>query len=166
MIQAKYVHKMATYNRWMNSKIYEVCGELSDAELKMDRGAFFKSIHSTLNHILVGDKLWLGRLTATPFVVNSLAQELCQNFDELLQERIDTDRVIDEWAHKLTNDTLLKRFEYTTMVDPQKQTKELWLCVTHLFQHQIHHRGQITTMLYQIGKDCGSTDLVSMPEDY
>jgi len=55
---------MARYNRWMNERIYGHCENLSDAERKTDRGAFFRSVHGTLNHLLLGDRLWLGRFLA------------------------------------------------------------------------------------------------------
>lgn len=63
MISPEYAQTMARYNRWMNEKIYAVCERLSDDARKADCGAFFKSIHSTLNHLLWGDYMWLGRFT-------------------------------------------------------------------------------------------------------
>ena len=59
---------MATYNQWMNQKLYELCADIPDLERKSDRGAFFKSIHGTLNHILIADSIWLGRFTQQPFI--------------------------------------------------------------------------------------------------
>lgn len=54
----------ADYNRLMNQRQYEACANLSEAQLKQDQGAFFKSILGTLNHILVGDIIWLKRFGA------------------------------------------------------------------------------------------------------
>ncbi len=67
---------MARYNRWMNERIYEHCAKLTDADRKRDRGAYFRSIHGTLNHLLLGDRLWLGRFLAREFRLKTLADEL------------------------------------------------------------------------------------------
>ena len=67
---------MARYNRWMNERIYDCCEKLPDAERKADRGAFFRSIHGTLNHLLLGDRLWLSRFLSREFRTGSLADEL------------------------------------------------------------------------------------------
>ena len=96
-----YATAMAAYNRWMNERLYAVCAEIPDAERKRDRGAFFKSIHGTLNHILVGDKLWLGRFLDEPFPVESLDQELYADFDALRAERERTDAVVIEFVGDL-----------------------------------------------------------------
>ena len=63
MIAPAYCQLMARYNRWMNERLYALCAGLDDDERKRDRGAFFGSIHGTLNHLLWGDRMWLGRFT-------------------------------------------------------------------------------------------------------
>src|SRR5262249_50719318 len=92
---------MARYNRWMNERLYECCAGLSDAERKADRKAFFGSIHGTLNHLLLGDRLWLGRFLARPYRIGSLADELYADFAELRRERAKTDAEILEWVETL-----------------------------------------------------------------
>ena len=87
---------MARYNRWMYERIYGHCENLSDAERRADRGAFFRSIHGTLNHLLLGDRLWLGRFLAREFRVGTLADELYEDFSELRRERAKTDAEILE----------------------------------------------------------------------
>ena len=62
MISVEYCQLLARYNRWMNERIYAVVGEFSDEERTRDRGAFFGSMHRTLNHILWGDRVWLGAI--------------------------------------------------------------------------------------------------------
>ena len=79
------------YNQWMNHKLYTVCEQVPDEERKQDMGAFFHSIHGTLNHLLLGDRLWMGRFTGTDFPVKSLDQELYRDFKELWRARTDTD---------------------------------------------------------------------------
>ena len=103
MMLARQAQMLAAYNRWMNDKLYAVCAELSDEERKADRKSFFGSIHATLNHLLLADKVWYGRFTGKPFVVRGLDQELYADFDLLRAERAATDRLIEIWAAALTD---------------------------------------------------------------
>jgi len=160
---AKQARTMAAYNRWMNEKLYAVCAELSDDERKADVGAFFRSVHGTLNHLLLGDRVWLGRFIGEPFTVSRLDQELYSEFEELRAERAKTDAAIERWAAALTDEALGAKIEYRSIFKPQPLTDDLWVCVTHFFNHQTHHRGQLTTLLAQAGKDYGVTDLMWMP---
>jgi len=154
---------MARYNRWMNEKIYAVCSQISDADRKKDMGAFFKSIHGTLNHLLLGDRAWLGRFTGRPFKVNYLNDELYADFEELKRERAKTDEDLIDWIASLTEERLAEDFTYTSGVDGVTRTFPLWAAVAHVFNHQAHHRGQITTLIKQLGIDPGITDLPWLP---
>jgi uncharacterized damage-inducible protein DinB len=164
MMLAKQAQTMAAYNRWMNDKLYAVCAELTDEDRKLDRRSFFRSIHGTLNHLLLADRVWFGRFIGTPFTVRSLDQELYADFAELRAARVGMDRDIEAWARTLTDATLTAKLEYRSIVNPQPQSNDLWICVTHLFNHQTHHRGQVTALLSQCGKDYGVTDLMWLPE--
>ncbi|HBZ70985.1 MAG TPA: damage-inducible protein DinB [Deltaproteobacteria bacterium] len=164
MVTPEHCRLMARYNRWMNEKLYTLCATLSDAERKKDRRAFFRSIHGTLNHLLLGDRIWLGRFLGQPFHVESLAQELYSDFDELRGERARTDDAIDAFVAGLTRKKLEAGFAYRTLVDPQERSAPLWILTTHLFNHQTHHRGQLTTLLSQCGLDPGITDLMWLPD--
>ncbi|WP_409522924.1 DinB family protein [Nitrincola sp. MINF-07-Sa-05] len=155
---------MASYNRWMNQRMYTVCAKLSDSERKKNCGAFFKSIHGTLNHLLLGDKIWLGRFLGKPLQVSGLDEELHGEFERLWEDRSATDEVIIEWASALTDTELAVTLEYTSIVNPTPRTYEMWIAVAHFFNHQTHHRGQITTLLSQFGQDLGVTDLIWLPE--
>ncbi len=155
---------MAAYNRWMNNKLYSVCAELTDDERKADTGAFFGSIHGTLNHLLLADRLWMGRFTGVPFSVSSTGEELYSDFVELRSQRESTDEDIENWALRLTDDLLDGTIEYRSIVNPKPRTDKLWVCATHFFNHQTHHRGQLTALLSQAGKDYGVTDLIWLPE--
>jgi len=155
---------MAQYNRWMNERLYECCAQLSDEERKRDVGAFFKSIHSTLNHLLLGDRIWFGRFTGKPFIITSLAEELYADFRELRTERASTDKAIIEWADSLIAEDFTRELSYTSVVNPKLRRYPFWFAVTHFFNHQTHHRGQLTTLLSQRGLDPGVTDLIWLPE--
>ena len=164
MTLARQVQALAGYNRWMNDRLYAVCAELSDEERKADRKAFFKSIHGTLNHLLLADRVWFGRFVGRPFKVKSLDQELYADFADLRAERAALDQDIEGWAQSVTDEQLAGPLRFVSIVAPGERVYELWVCVTHFFHHQTHHRGQLTTLLTQCGKDYGVTDLIWMPE--
>jgi len=162
-ISVEYVRKMASYNQWMNLKLYQSCAGLSDAERKRDQGAFFKSIHGTLNHLLLGDRVWMGRFLQQPFTVAALDQILYPDFAELRHEREQTDAAILTWAQTISNAELAEDFSYTSIIASQTRTQPLGFLVMHFFNHQTHHRGQLTTLLNQCGVEPGVTDLLLLP---
>lgn len=163
-MHANLARDLATYNQWMNQRLYAVCAELSDAERRQDRGVFFKSIHGTLNHLLVGDRVWLSRFQGTQFRPRGLDEELYADFEELRRERERTDGDIVGWATSLTDEALAGQLRFTTIVNPAPRTYEMWVAVAQFFNHQTHHRGQLTALLSQCGKDYGVTDLIWLPQ--
>ena len=158
----EYFQKLAQYNRWMNERIYEVCGQISDGERKKDCGAFFRSIHGTLNHLLLGDRFWLGQFKGRPFAVRSLDQELYSEFDALRRERKQTDAELITWTDSLTDEKLASAFTLRLPGD-QERIFPLWFLALHSFNHETHHRGQLTTLLTQRGHEPGVTDLLFLP---
>lgn len=161
---AKQARDMASYNRWMNERLYAVCGQLSDEERKRDCGAFFKSIHRTLNHLLLADKIWMGRFLGSPYPATRIDVELHSDFEALRADRAAEDARIKEWTASLSDSVLAGDLHYTSVVNPAPRKYEMWLAVAHFFNHQTHHRGQITTLLSQFDKDVGVTDLIMLPE--
>jgi uncharacterized damage-inducible protein DinB len=164
MIDTGYARTMARYNRWMNERLYESSARLADEQRKRDMGAFFKSVHGTLNHLLVADRVWLGRFTGAPFTPKGLDQELYADFGELRRERAKTDDAVDAWVATLTDERLRGELRYTSIVNPAPRTIALATAVVHFFNHQTHHRGQLTTLLMQQGVDPGVTDLMWLPQ--
>ena len=162
MISAEYARTFARYNRWMNRKLYDCAAKLDDAQRKEDVGAFFKSIHGTLNHLLVADNVWMGRFEGPVFIPKSLAQELHAEFDALRREREAMDVRIIEWMRRLTDDALEGELHYVSITNPAPRVMPMALAVMHFFNHQTHHRGQLTTLLMQRGIDPGVTDLMWM----
>jgi uncharacterized damage-inducible protein DinB len=160
MVTADYARVMAKYNTWMNERLYGLCADIPDAERKRDAGAFFKSIHGTLNHLLLGDRVWMGRFLAKPFTPKSLAEELYADFDELRRERALTDKAIRQWADALDPRAINGELKYRSIVNPADRTMPMALAIAHFFNHQTHHRGQLTTLLSQRGIDPGVTDLM------
>lgn len=159
----EHANMMARYNQWINDNLYSICADLSDEERKAGRGLFFGSIHGTLNHLLLADRLWLGRFTHEPFRVEGLDQELFTEFAALRDARAGTDRLIVEWTAGLTEAELASNLEYRSVSNAAPRSCPLWIAVTHFFNHQAHHRGQITAALSQLGMDYGVTDVIMSP---
>ncbi len=153
---------MAEYNGWMNGKVYAACAELSQADILEDRGAFFKSIYLTLNHIAYSDMAVLSRFTGEPSEVPPINEDLFGGFDALRAERDRLDQRLSVWASTLSADWLDTSHTYVSKVDGRKRTVPRWVLVVHLFNHQTHHRGQVTTLLSQMGIDVGATDIPFM----
>jgi uncharacterized damage-inducible protein DinB len=164
MISTAHCQMMARYNEWMNSRLYALCATLPDAELRKDRGAFFKSIYLTLNHLVYGDLAFMSRFTGAPAVVPEPAIELFDGFVSLRREREALDARILTWSASLTPQWIAESLTYTSKIDGKSRTAPKWVLVAHLFNHQTHHRGQVTTLLSQMGLDIGSTDIPFMPE--
>jgi uncharacterized damage-inducible protein DinB len=164
MITASHSQLMAQYNEWMNSRMYALCASLPDAELHRDLGAFFRSIYATLNHIAYGDLAFLSRFTGKPSVVPEPGADLFGTFSVLRAERETLDNRILVWSQSLTPAWLAEPLTYTSKIDGKARTVPKWVLVTHMFNHQTHHRGQVTTLLSQMGVDIGSTDIPFMPQ--
>ena len=154
---------MARYNAWMNEKVYAVCAEIDDTERKRDRGAFFKSIHSTLDHVLLGDRAWMGRFTGTRYETKAIGVDLFDDFGALTEARLSMDQDILRWTEELDTAWLSEPLTWTSVIDKMTRTMPRWACVSHLFNHQTHHRGQVTTLLSQMNRDVGPTDMPWMP---
>ena len=167
MITIEYCKRFARYNRWQNQSIFSAAATLPDGTRKRNMGAFFKSMHATLNHVLVADYLWLSRLDGEPCAVRSLDEELYGDFDELRKQRGFTDDRLDRVVAKLTDEALLGTLTYRRMSGGGAEvTTPLAQVFMHLFNHQTHHRGQVTTLLMQCGVDVGRTDLAWLPRDF
>ena len=164
---------MAEYNEWMNDKLYEAAMTLSDEELIANRNAFFGSILGTLNHLVVGDTLWLKRFATHPAKYSELVflNEISMptRLDELLFEdirslskhRVMLDNKIKQWADSISESDLDQVLAYTTMEGKAAQ-KKFYTLLINLFNHQTHHRGQTTTLLTQANVDVGITDLLAI----
>ncbi len=153
----------------MNEKMYDACERLSDEVRKADRGAFFKSIHSTLNHLLWADQVWIGRFTqGTSLEKNypkaAVGSDLHSDWLQLKAARSAMDADIQTWAASVKEEWLRQDFTWYSGITKSTRTRPAWIVATHLFNHQTHHRGQLTTLLMQQGIDPGVTDLPMMPD--
>lgn len=164
MITTSHSVLMAQYNEWMNSRMYALCASLPAEELHRNRGAFFESIYGTLNHIAYGDLAFMSRFTGNPRVVPDPGTDLFGTFSRLRAERETLDRRILVWSESLSQDWLAEPLTYTSKIDGKTRTVPRWVLVTHMFNHQTHHRGQVTTLLSQMGLDVGTTDIPFMSQ--
>ena len=167
---------LAEYNELMNRRQYKAASQLSIQELNLDQKAFFKSVLGTLNHILIGDIIWLKRFSELPICKKpllyfseknqpeSLSSIIFQDFDELREEREKVDKLIVSWLSKLSDEKLNQCLSYNNMAG-KTFNKPLGSLIHHLFLHQVHHRGQVTTLLSQYGIDFGETDILEMIEE-
>jgi len=165
---------LARYNRWFNDRLYGACEQLTDAERKRDRGAFFHSIHGSLNHIVWADRLWLRRFASQGSEFRALRSELLQlpqgavygtviheDWTALRKARVELDAAIEAWVHDMPADFLFSTMRYGNSKGVQRQ-HPAWQAMTHFFNHQTHHRGQVTTLLSQAGIDVGQTDIIAL----
>ena len=158
-----YFELMAQYNQWVDSKIHDVCLGIPDELRKKHMGAFFKSIHSTLNHIYYGDLAWLVRLCENTFTPRQIDVDLYEDFNELkeVQEKMESD--IIDWVNSLAPEKLNQTFDYVSNVNNFSRTLPIWVLANHMFNHQTHHGGQVTTLMKQPGFEPGITDIPWLP---
>lgn len=158
---------MSRYNAWQNRQLKDIVIKMDEEDLRRDRGAFFGSIFSTLNHILWGDSLWMSRWcddVPSPLGgVDHLSFTKTTGDWEAARFRMDGRMRI--WAQTLTNLDLTGTLCWTYSATNQEMRQPLGLCISHMFNHQTHHRGQISQMLSAAGIAPPVSDLVFMPED-
>lgn len=173
MARAEHFRLMANYNGWMNDRVYAVAARLSHEDLWADRGAFFRSIGGTLEHLVVGDTIWLKRFAVFPAGSEALAPVVAlaapRGLDHLQFGRLaplaERRRLLDAamiaWIDHLADHDFDAPLTYTN-TKGVASTRPFGLLVQHLFNHQTHHRGQVATLLTQAGMDVGETDLLAL----
>lgn len=152
----------ARYNAWANVRIYNALKNLTDAQRKEDRRAFFQSIHNTMNHILLADLIYRERLEKKPTTFTALDEILYTDFDALEAAHRTNDSWYTEFCDGLGAAELDAdlSFKAVGMDSDEYFSLPLRLCLTNLFQHQIHHRGQVHHMISHAGIDPPPLDVV------
>jgi uncharacterized damage-inducible protein DinB len=166
MIDAAYVQRLARYNRWQNESLYAAADRLSDDERRRERGAFFGSIHGTFSHLLWGDGTWMNRFSDVPKPPVGIAGStaLYPDWDGLKRERVAMDKKIIRWSGNVDPVWLEGSYTWFSNAAQREMSKPVWEIVTHFFNHQTHHRGQVHALLTQAGAKPGDTDLFLLPE--
>jgi uncharacterized damage-inducible protein DinB len=154
-----YFRRLARYNRWANRRLYFACAELSPAEWAAPRAGFFPSLQKTLNHILVGDRVWLSRFEAVELAHRRLDEVPYPVFSDLRAAREAEDERIVTYTEALDPDRLDSDLRYRNMAGEGQVTPLGWTLV-HFFNHQTHHRGQAHAMLSSTKLTPPSLDLI------
>lgn len=175
---------MANYNATMNQKICGAIACLSEETVWQDNKAFFGSILGTLNHLMVGDLIWLRRFDNHPNYFGNkevnglkalesladfpspttLTQILYSNKEDFINNRQTLDKIIIQFIEETTESDYSKAVSYTN-TKGKAFNKPFSMLLLHFFNHQTHHRGQVTTLLNQMGIDIGETDLLMLIAD-
>jgi uncharacterized damage-inducible protein DinB len=154
-----YFRTFARYNAWANRRLYAACATLPDSELRAPRQAFFGSILGTLNHILVGDRAWMGRLESVPSGITRLDEILYDDFTALRRAREREDERILAYVDGLDAAMLGEEVVYRTIAGAENRNPRVFI-LGHLFNHQTHHRGQVHGLLSQTGVAPPPLDLI------
>jgi uncharacterized damage-inducible protein DinB len=151
MMMSAHFRMLARYNDWANRRLYARAAELADTDYRAERGAFFGSVHGTLNHLLVTDRIWMNRLTGEGPTYPRLDLLLFEDLASLRSAREAEDERITAWVDTLDDAKLAETFSYTTITSPALMTQTLGPALGHFFNHQTHHRGQAHTLLTALG---------------
>jgi len=161
MIGPGWVQAMAAYNAEMNRRLYDAAGRLPDEERRRDRGAFWRSIHGTFSHLLWADRMWMSRFDGWDKPGELLADSggLFEDWAAMRDARVDADLDMREWAGRVRQEWLDGTTSWFSGATGRQQVRPTALVVSHLFNHQTHHRGQAHAMLTTAGERTGDTDL-------
>lgn len=167
MISTEHVRLMARYNRWQNASIYAAADAIGDEARRLDRGAFFGSIHGTLSHLLWGDMMWLHRFTGRPRPPGGISssRDLFADWCALQEARESLDAEISSWAASLDPEWLKGSITWSSAALNRDVTRANWTLAAHFFNHQTHHRGQVHAMLTAAGAKPDDTDLMVIAGD-
>ena len=150
----------ARYNRLANETLYEACAALSDEERRRDLGAFFRSVHGTLNHLLTTDRIWMKRFTGEGEAPDRLDTILHERFADLRTARESDDRRIVAWVGGLDEAALRGVIRYRRVSSPEEFVQPLMPALDHWFNHQTHHRGHAHMILTSLGRPAPELDLL------
>lgn len=161
MITPGFVVTMAGYNRRMNERLYAAASRLPDDVRRADGGAFWRSIQGTLSHLLWADRMWMSRFAGweKPSVPLSASGTFLEAFDVMQAERTEVDAGIEVWAAAIEAEWLAGGMSWYSGGLRREVAGPRALLVTHMFNHQTHHRGQVHALLTRAGESTGDTDL-------
>lgn len=155
------VMTLARYNLWANNRVFDTCyDDVSDSDYFADKGAFFLSIHGTLNHILVGDLIWTARLKGTQHAITRLDTILFDTVVDLRKGRQDQDDALLDHVSSLSDDDVAANVTYKNLAGEAFNTPH-GLIIQHMVNHATHHRGQVHTLLTQSGYTAPVLDMAA-----
>ena len=153
-----YFQMLSRYNRIANERVYGACASLEDTEYRKPRRGSFGSIHGLLNHILLADRIWMGRFEGGGRETPNLQTLISGDFSALREARVREDSRIEAFFDNVYEAFFARSFAYLNhQGKPYVETAPV--AVGHFFNHQTHHRGQVHVMLSQTGVTVPSLDL-------
>ena len=142
---------MARFNAWANERLYECVARLPEEAYRADRRAFFGSVHRTLNHLLVVDRLWSGRIAGVDRGIRALDQILYDDFASLRAARRKEDEHLIAFVDGLGEERLGATVRFRAVTDGGIYDARAGHILLNLLNHQTHHRGQVHALLTQSG---------------
>jgi len=155
----EHLRMMARYNKWANARLNAAVMDISNDDYMAKREAFFGSIHGGLNHILLVDRLWRGRVEGKPYPADRLDIIVAEDRETFVRERTAEDDILIDFTDSFDEKSLAETVTYSSLVgftgkDPRR------LILAHMFNHATHHRGQIHALLTQVPADPPPLDLM------
>jgi uncharacterized damage-inducible protein DinB len=160
MTPAAHYRTFGHYNAWANKRLYDAAARLSTEQYRADRGAFFKSVHGTLNHLLATDRIWMQRFTGEGDAPNRLDAILFETFDGLRTAREAEDGRIVDFVERLDDARIAGTIKYRRVSSPEEFEQQLAPALAHWFNHHTHHRGQVHTLLTGLVGEAPELDLL------
>lgn len=151
---------MARFNEWANARLYGAVARLTEEDYRAERGLFFGSIHRTLNHLLVVDRLWTRRIDGEPHGIVSLDMVLHDSLEELSRAREEEDRRLIRQVDSLDEAELRRMVPYRRIIGVGEARTRCDHILITLFNHQTHHRGQAHAALTQAGIEPPPLDVI------
>lgn len=154
----EYFATLARYHRWASEQLYDQVDRLPEGQYFASRRLFFDSIHGTLNHILLADRIWYGRFVGKPFKLSGLDQELVEAMVPLRDEIFEQCARWSAFVEELDGERLDQPLSYTD-TQGREHSYPLKFLLAHVFNHATHHRGQVSAALTQAGLPAPVMDL-------
>jgi len=155
----EHLRLMVRYNKWANARLIKAITALDEADYMAARPAFFGSIHGALNHLLLVDRLWRGRVDGTPYPAKSLDQAVTPDRATYIRERVNEDDILISFTDSFDADALEQPVTYSSLVGVDGTDKRR-VILAHMFNHATHHRGQVHALLTQVPSDPPPLDLM------
>ncbi len=155
----EYLRMMARYNKWANTRLNKAIMEISNDAYMARRDAFFGSIHGGLNHILLVDRIWRGRVEGKPYPADRLDIIVADDRETFARARVAEDDILIAFTDSFDEKGLNETVTYASLVG-FKGNDPVRLILAHMFNHATHHRGQVHALLTQVPTDPPPLDLM------
>jgi uncharacterized damage-inducible protein DinB len=157
MLTPEDLHLLYEYNAWANRRVLDACAALDSEQITRDLRSSFPSVHDTLDHILGAERIWLSRWRGhSP---TSMPAGASIQFGEIRAGLAAADREILDYVAGLKVADLERVLEYSNL-SGKPMAEPLWQTLHQVANHGSYHRGQLTTMLRQLGAKPAGTDLI------